>query len=80
MYAFLAAAISTPLGALVSYPFISRLTPPVLGILLAISAGALVYVGATHLLPRVEEESKKYSLLAMGIGILIAVMIVLLKG
>ena len=80
LYAFLAAAISTPLGALVSYPFISRLTPPVLGILLAISAGALVYVGATHLLPRVEEESKKYSLLAMGMGILIAVMIVLLKG
>ena len=80
LYAFLAAAISTPLGALVSYPFISRLTPSVLGILLSISAGALVYVGATHLLPRVEEKSKKYSLLAMGMGILIAVMIILLKG
>ncbi|MEA2089505.1 MAG: ZIP family metal transporter, partial [Thermoproteota archaeon] len=45
LYAFLAAAISTPLGMLVSYPFISSLKKPVLGMLLALSAGALIYVG-----------------------------------
>lgn len=80
LYAFLAAAITTPLGALVSWPFISRLNPPVLGILLSLSAGALVYVGATHLLPETEKESKRYSLLTLAAGITVAVIIVLTKG
>ncbi len=76
-YAFLAAAISTPLGALVSYPFISKLKGAPLGILLAISAGALIYVGATHLLPAVKEERKKYTSLALAAGILVAIGIIL---
>ncbi len=80
LYAFLAAAITTPLGVLLSWPFISRVTPSALGVLLSLSAGALVYVGATHLLPKAEEESKKFSLLALGAGILVAVIIVLSKG
>ena len=79
-YAFLAAAISTPLGTLISYPFITKIEQPTLGALLAFSAGALVYVGASHLLPAVERENKKYSLLSMAVGILVAVIIVLSKG
>jgi zinc and cadmium transporter len=79
-YAFLAAAISTPLGALVSFPFIAKIDRPTLGALLAFSAGALVYVGASHLLPAVERENKRYSLLSMAVGILVAVVIVLSKG
>ena len=47
LLAFLAAAVTTPLGTLVSYPFISRIDAPLLGLLLALSAGALIYVGAT---------------------------------
>jgi ZIP family zinc transporter/zinc and cadmium transporter len=64
---------------LVSYPFISRIDDTLLGALLSISAGALVYVGATHLLPQAEKEPRKYSLLALGAGILVAVIIVLSK-
>jgi zinc and cadmium transporter len=79
-YAFLAAAISTPLGALISFPFIAKIKHSTLGALLAFSAGALVYVGASHLLPAVERENKKYSLLSMAAGILVAVIIVLSKG
>ncbi|MBN1668720.1 MAG: ZIP family metal transporter [Anaerolineales bacterium] len=79
-YAFLAAAISTPLGTLISFPFISKIDRSSLGILLAVSAGALVYVGASHLLPEVEKENKKYSLIALGVGILIAIVIVMSKG
>ena len=75
--AFLAAALSTPLGMLVSYPFISRIDRPLLGALLSLSAGALVYVGATHLLPQAEKEPKKYSLTALGGGVLVAVVIML---
>jgi ZIP family zinc transporter/zinc and cadmium transporter len=77
--AFAAASISTPLGMLVSYPYISRIDKPLLGALLSLSAGALVYVGATHLLPQAEKEHRKYSLFALGAGILVAVLIVLAK-
>jgi len=80
LYAFLAAAISTPLGALISFPFISKIGRHTLGGLLAFSAGALVYVGASHLLPEIEKENKKYSILSLGVGILVAVFIVLSKG
>jgi ZIP family zinc transporter/zinc and cadmium transporter len=77
--ALLAASMTTPLGMLVSYPLISRIDPPLLGSLLALSSGALVYVGATHLLPQAEKEHRKYSLCALGAGILVAVIIVLSK-
>jgi len=78
--AFLAAALTTPVGMLVSYPFISRIDKPLLGALLAFSAGALIYVGATHLLPQAEKEQKKYSLFALLAGILVAVVIVYSKA
>jgi zinc transporter ZupT len=78
--AFLAAALTTPIGTLVSYPFISRIDQPSLGALLALSAGALIYVGATHLLPRAEREPRRFSLVALGAGVLVALGIVLGKG
>lgn len=80
LLAFLAAALTTPLGMLVSYPYISRIDKPFLGALLAFSAGALVYVGATHLLPQAETEHKRYSLFALTAGILVAVVIIFSKA
>lgn len=77
--AFLAAALTTPLGMLASYPFVSRIDAPTLGVLLSLSAGALVYVGATHLLPQSEREPRRYSLVALGAGVLVALVIVLGK-
>jgi ZIP family zinc transporter/zinc and cadmium transporter len=77
--ALLAASVSTPLGMLVSWPYISQIDKSLLGALLSLSAGALVYVGATHLLPQAEKEHRKYSLWAMGAGILVAVLIVVSK-
>ncbi len=78
--AFLAAALTTPLGTLISFPMISQIEKPILGAMLSVSAGALVYVGATHLLPHAEHEPQKYSLVALLGGILVAVGIVLSKG
>jgi len=78
--AFLAAALTTPLGMLVSYPYISKIDDPLLGALLAFSAGALVYVGSTHLLPQAEVEHKKYSLFALSVGVLVALAIILSKA
>lgn len=79
LLAVLAASLSTPLGMLVSWPFISGIDQQLLGIMLSLSAGALVYVGATHLLPQAEKEHGRFSLLALGAGILLAVLIVLSK-
>jgi zinc transporter ZupT len=76
LLAFLAAALTTPLGMLVSYPVISRIGGPVLGILLSLSAGALVYVGATHLLPHAEHERRPFSLAALAAGVVVTVVIV----
>jgi len=78
--AFLAAAASTPLGMLVSYPLISQIDRSTLGALLSLSGGALVYVGATHLLPRAEQEHKEFSLVALAGGVLVAVIIVTSKA
>jgi len=77
--AFLAAAATTPLAMLVSYPLISAIDRHTLGALLSLSAGALVYVGATHLLPRAEQEQKKFSLVALAGGVLVAAVIVASK-
>lgn len=79
LLAAIAAAATTPLGMVVSFPFVRAVGPDVLGALLALSAGALVYVGATHLLPRAEREAKRFSLLALGGGVLVAVIIVVSK-
>jgi len=75
--ALLAAALTTPFGAMVSYPFVSRIDPPLLGLLLALSAGALIHVGATHLLPRAEQEPRRLSLLAVAAGVTVALGIIL---
>jgi ZIP family zinc transporter len=75
--AFLAAALTTPAGTLLSFPVISRIDRSSLGVLLALSAGALLYVGATHLLPQAEHEPRRFSLLALAAGIAVAVGIVI---
>lgn len=77
--AFLSAAATTPMGMLLSYPFISVIEQQTLGALLSLSAGSLIYVGATHLLPRAEQEHKKYSFVALAGGVLVAFLIVASK-
>jgi ZIP family zinc transporter/zinc and cadmium transporter len=77
--AFLAAAASTPLGMLAAYPVVNRVSGALLGEILAFSAGALVYVGATHLLPGAEREPRRYSLVALGAGVVVALLIVFSK-
>jgi zinc and cadmium transporter len=80
LVAFLAAAATTPAGMLISYPVISQIDRHTLGSLLSLSAGALVYVGATHLLPRAEQEHKRFSLVALAGGVLVAVIMVISKS
>ncbi len=79
VYAFLVAAITTPIGAFIAYPFINHLEPKNLGLLVGISAGAILYVGASHLLPAATEEGKTHSYLAFLGGVLLALFIVFTK-
>lgn len=69
--ALVAAALTTPAGMLVSYPFVSQIRGAPLGNLLAFSAGALIYVGASHLLPETERDRKKHNLLSFFGGVVV---------
>lgn len=64
LYSLLAGAFTTPLGVLASYPFISKVIYITLDALFAIYDGALVYVGASHLLPLVEKDQKRNTLIS----------------
>lgn len=77
--AILAAGVTTPLGTLLAYPLMGGLSGVVLSRLLALSAGALLYVGASHLLPQVERERRRFSFLALAAGMATAVAIVIAK-
>jgi zinc and cadmium transporter len=78
--AVFAAALTTPLGTLASLPIISRIDPPILGSLLALSAGALIYVGASHLLPMAEQQPRRLNLVALSAGVLVALSIITTHG
>lgn len=77
--AFIAAALTTPMGMLLSFPFVGQTSDSILGLLLALSAGALIYVGATHLLPHSEREHRRYTEFALAAGILTAIAVIALR-
>lgn len=68
--ALAAAAFTTPAGVAASLPVVSRIGPDTLSALLALSAGSLVYVGATHLLPQAEAQRRRYSVAVLAAGVL----------
>ncbi len=51
-------ALSTPLGAVMAFLFLQKISPEILGGLLAAAAGSFIYIGASDLVP---ETHKKYS-------------------
>ncbi|MBN2300695.1 MAG: ZIP family metal transporter [Acholeplasmataceae bacterium] len=71
-YAFLVAALTTPIGALVAYPLISTLNQSTLGLAMGAVSGVMIYLSASHLLPSVKSEEKHHSYLAFGFGVLLA--------
>ncbi len=58
----------------------SSLAAEVTSNLLLLLAGGLVYVGAMHLFPQAEHEHRKYSLVALSGGILVAAVIMCSKA
>lgn len=78
-YAFLVASLTTPVGALVAYPFISSISSNALGLALGFVSGVLIYISASHLLPGAREHEKKHSNIAFLAGISLALFIMFTK-
>ncbi|MFW6121443.1 MAG: zinc/iron permease, partial [Petrotogales bacterium] len=71
---------TTPLGAFVAYPFVSGLTPSILGLALGFVVGVLIYISASHLLPEARGHESKHSVLSLLGGVALALLIVITKG
>ena len=67
--AFAGAAVTTPLGALASQPLLGALGPVGIGTLLAGAAGALLYVGATHLPTHLNREGRPGLIVVYLLGV-----------
>lgn len=80
VFAFLLAALSTPLGAFVAYPLVNFINDDILGLLLGFVSGVLIYISASHLLPEASEHEKKHSSLAFVFGIMLSLLITFLKS
>ncbi|MGM0375041.1 MAG: ZIP family metal transporter [Chloroflexota bacterium] len=80
MYAFFIAALTTPIGAFIAYPFIRNLRDSDLGLMLGFVSGVLLYVSASHLLPEAREHEEAHSTVAFLAGVGLALFIVLSKA
>ena len=67
--AFLGAAVTTPLGAVASQPLLDVLGEVGIGTLLAAAAGALLYVGATHLPTHLTQEGRSGMIVVYLLGV-----------
>ncbi|MEM8985339.1 MAG: hypothetical protein AAGC95_01325 [Pseudomonadota bacterium] len=72
--ALVGASLTTPLGAIFSVAAIRELAVERLGELLSIAAGALIYVGATHLSAHMGGESGRRTMFTFLAGIAVAVL------
>ena len=79
IYAFFIAALTTPMGAFIAYPFASRLNSSVLGLALGFVVGVLIYLSASHLLPEARGHEKEHSSWAFLAGVGLALFIIFTK-
>ncbi len=79
LYAFLVASLTTPIGAFLAFPFVTRLSEPLLGLALGFVVGVLIYISASHLLPEATAYEKKHSTVALLAGMALSLTMMLLK-
>lgn len=78
LFAFIAASATTPLGVILSSPFMYTLGPEAIGSLFAVSAGLLLYVATGPLMEPLKAEPPVRSLMSLAAGVLIAIGIAML--
>ncbi|MGF1456737.1 MAG: ZIP family metal transporter [Alphaproteobacteria bacterium] len=66
--AFFGAAVTTPAGTLFTGFFVQGLDPTSFGRLFAITAGILLYIGTSHLLPHLDPEPLRRKIPALLLG------------
>ncbi len=79
VYAFFAAALTTPIGALIACPAISRVSDPLLGLALGFVSGVLIYISAAHLLPEAGAHDKEHSVFSFFAGVGLALLLLLIE-
>ncbi len=77
VWAFIAAAATTPLGVIVSGPFMYGLGAEMIGALFALSAGILLYVATGPLIAPLKDMAPGRGLLALATGVAIAASLML---
>ena len=79
LFAFFAAGLTTPIGALVAYPIISRISTSRLGLALGFVSGVLIYISAAHLLPEAGEHEMHHSSLSFALGVVLALVLLVIE-
>lgn len=74
-WAFLVSAATTPLGVLISAPFMYSLGPEIIGAMFAISAGLLLYVATGPLMEPLHEQPPGRSFVSLMAGIAAALLL-----
>ena len=68
-------ALAAPLGAIVSYFFLKKISPNLMGALLALAAGSFIYIAAADLMPETHKvQNKLHPVILLG-GALILILI-----
>jgi len=67
-------AVATPIGAIVTYALVRRLSPSLLGVLMALAAGSFIYIAASDLIPESHRARGLKGSLALCGGIATAVL------
>ena len=79
IFAFIAAALTTPLGALIASAFVNDMSSQTLALLFALSAGLILFVSTGPLMAHMQTEKPARSLAALSIGVIVALAIAALS-
>lgn len=63
-------AMATPLGAIITVLIIKHISAPIVGILLAVTAGNFIYIAATDLIPETHKQSARSSTVLVIAGMI----------
>ncbi len=74
-FAFLVAALTTPVGTFLAWPLVSQLSRQGLGIALGFVAGVLIYLSASHLLPEATKDDHHHAWPAFLSGIALSLLL-----
>lgn len=72
LLAFVGAALTTPTGTWFATQILPHADPSTLGILISLAAGALLYVGTTHLIGSMNATERRRTLPAFCVGFILA--------